>query len=66
MKNKQPQAYRVLSPRFVLPGSIMGERTPLTKGDVFSAIPCALLRRAVRDNDLEVVVQAAPRKKEEK
>ena len=66
MSKQQPArfGYRVLAARFVLPGSIMGQRTPLARGAVFTAIPCPLLRRAVRDGDLESVVAAA--RKQEK
>jgi hypothetical protein len=52
--------YRVLKDRFVYRHSAMaspGRRRPgeYEKGDVFAAAPCPLLRRAVRDGDIDPV-----------
>lgn len=46
--------YRVLKSRFVL------ARREYALGDTFEARPSALLRRAVRDGDLDTVSEALP------
>lgn len=54
------KTYRVLRKRFVPPRSVMlGAHKQLATGDTFQATESALLRRAVRDGDLELV-EAAP------
>lgn len=54
--------YRVLKDRFVFrhgvlvaPARRQSRASEFEKGDEFEASPCTLLRRAVRDKDLELV-----------
>ncbi len=61
---KAEKRYRVLSARFVLTHG--RQKTEYAADDEFSAVPSPLLRRAVRDGDLEHIDAKPSRSPERK